>query len=58
LNFGYDIEIDVIEGCIHDNIQNKGHYKKKGGNDENKQSMAEHFAVIFLEHFFLKSIVY
>lgn len=51
LQFWHNIEIGVVQGFVHKNVENEGADEEDGGEDEDEQAVAEDFElVIFRDH--------
>ncbi len=51
LQFGHNIEIGVVQGFVHEDVENEGADEEDGGEDEDEQAVAEYFElVIFRDH--------
>ncbi len=51
LQFGHNIEIGVVQGFVHEDVENKGADEEDGGEDKDDQAVAEDFElVVFRDH--------
>ncbi len=51
LDFGYNVEVGVVHGFVHDDVENESADEEDGGEDEDEEAVAEDFElVIFRDH--------